>query len=654
MEPAEPIAQRTRSRTSQPVAPPRVGPIPPPRVGPTPSAEPIARRTRSHTQQAQLVTPIKAASRQYPAAFLSRLALPVLTESGRELNYRQLIRDPHYADVWSTSYANELGRLCQGIGKGAQGPSNQRVEGTDTFRPIRYEDIPKDRRKDICHTMVVCEVRPQKADPNRTRITLAGGHIQYPGDVGTPTGSLDLVKLMINSVLSRRNARFACFDAKNFYLQTPMARSEYVRIKLSDIPQEVIDEYNLLPRVHNGWVYYEVVRGCYGLPQAGKLANDLLRKRLDKAGYYEAATTPGLWRHKWRPVQFVLIVDDFGVEYVGEQHAQHLLTVLRKDYEMTTDWTGSKFAGVDLEWNYAANHSERTCRLSMDGYIERVLRKHGHPQPKRPQHAPHKHREIIYGAAEQLTPEEDSSPELDEAGKKRIQEIVGALLYYGRAVDNKILVALSAIGAQQASPTERANAAIDQLLDYCATYPDDGILYRSSDMLIAAHADAGFHNESKGRSRAGAHIFLSEDAPMPKWNGAVLTIAQIIKFVMTSASEAELGALFITAQALVPIRNTLEEMGWPQKRTPIQTDNSAAAGVVNNTIVPRKLKAMDRRLHWLRCRDSQGQFRYYWAPGSMNWGDYSTKHHPPIYHTSHRLQFAGYTICIQDVASIEQ
>ena len=54
------------------------------------------------------------------------------------------------------------------------------------------------------------------------------------------------------------------------------------------------------------------------MPQAGKLANDLLRKRLDKAGYYEAATTPGLWRHKWRPVQFVLIVDDFGVEYVGE------------------------------------------------------------------------------------------------------------------------------------------------------------------------------------------------------------------------------------------------------------------------------------------------------------------------------------------------
>ena len=56
--------------------------------------------------------------------------------------------------------------------------------------------------------MVVCEYRPQKEEPNRTRITLVGGHIKYPGDLGTPTGSLDLVKMIINSVLYRRNARF--------------------------------------------------------------------------------------------------------------------------------------------------------------------------------------------------------------------------------------------------------------------------------------------------------------------------------------------------------------------------------------------------------------------------------------------------------------
>ena len=93
-------------------------------------------------------------------------------------------------------------------------------------------------------------------------------------------------------------------------------------------------------------------------------------------------------------------------------------------------------------------------------------------------------------------------------------------------MDNKLLIGLSAIGVQQASATEQTSAAIDQILDYCATYPADGILYGSNDMVLCAHSDAGFHNESKGRSRAEAHIFLSENDAMPRWNGPVLTLAQ--------------------------------------------------------------------------------------------------------------------------------
>ena len=98
---------------------------------------------------------------------------------------------------------------------------------------------------------------------------------------------------------------------------------------------------------------------------------------------------------------------------------------------------------------------------------------------------------------------------------------------------------------------------------------------------------------------------------------------------MSSASEAELGAMFITAQEMVAMRQKLQEMKWPQPTSPIQTDNSSASGVINNTIVPRKLKTMDRHLHWLRCREAQGQFRYYWSSGNLNWEDYSTKHHQP-------------------------
>ena len=149
---------------------------------------------------------------------------------------------------------------------------------------------------------------------------------------------------------------------------------------------------------------------------------------------------------------------------------------------------------------------------------------------------PHRHREIVYGDKEQLTQEEDTSPALDAAGIKRVQAIVGALLYYARAVDNKLLVALSTTGGQQEAATEKTNEAINQLLDYYATYPNNGLVYRSSDMILCAHLDAGFHNKSRGRSRAGAHIFLAEYEPIPKWNGPVLTIAQIMKFVMASVS----------------------------------------------------------------------------------------------------------------------
>ena len=110
-----------------------------------------------------------------------------------------------------------------------------------------------------------------------------------------------------------------------------------MRIKLSEIPQKFIEEYDLTQSAQNGWIYFEILRGCYGLPQSDRLANDLLRTRLEKTGYYEAATTPGIWSHKWRPIQVVLLVDYFGIEYVGKEHTLHLLKTLEQNYKITTD-----------------------------------------------------------------------------------------------------------------------------------------------------------------------------------------------------------------------------------------------------------------------------------------------------------------------------
>jgi hypothetical protein len=123
-----------------------------------------------------------------------------------------------------------------------------------------------------------------------------------------------------------------------------------------------------------------------------------------------------------------------------------------------------------------------------------------------------------------------------------MQKIIGSLLYYARALDNKLLVALNAIAACQSKATIHMEQLVHTLLDYIATYPNDGIVYRASDMVLCAHMDASYLNETKSHSRARAHIYLSEDDPIPRFNGAVLTIATIIKFVMALAAEAELAA----------------------------------------------------------------------------------------------------------------
>ena len=92
---------------------------------------------------------------------------------------------------------------------------------------------------------------------------------------------------MINSVLSRKGAKFITYKICNYYLATPLDYPEYVKIKLTDIPQEFIDEYNLQDYVHEGCVYFEIRNGVYGLPQSGSLANDLLETRLLKNDYYQ-------------------------------------------------------------------------------------------------------------------------------------------------------------------------------------------------------------------------------------------------------------------------------------------------------------------------------------------------------------------------------
>ena len=585
------------------------------------------------------LSPKQAASRKFPAQLLIEMANAVLDDAtGELLEYRHLIRHPVYQKVWGKSMGKEIGRLAQGL--------DGVVEGTDTLDFITRDDIPRDRWQDITYARIVCNYRPEKSDPNRVRITVGGNRINYPGDCGTPTADIFTFKMLLNSIISTPGARFMTMDISNFYLMTPLKRKEYLRMKLSDMPANVINQYNLRDKATaDGYVFVAVKRGMYGLPQAGILAQELLEKRLNAEGYHQSKLTPGLWTHEWRPICFTLVVDVFGVKYVGEEHVLHLFNTIKEHYDVTTDWTGTRYLGLTLDWDYA----QKQVHMSMPEYVPDALVRFKHERPRRTQTAPHASIPITYGAKQQYAPAEAEANELDKKGKLFVQQVLGTFLYYARAVDCTMLVALSAIAAEQARPTEVTMRKVDQFLDYAACNPSAIVTYRASDMVLTVHSDASYLSESKARSQAGGHFFLSNNAQFPANNGAVHTVAQLIKAVMSSAAEAEIGAMFVNARDAVPACRTLEEMGHPQPKTPMQTDNAAAHMVVSNNVQPKRTKAMDMRFHWLRDRAAQQQFRYYWRPGPKNLGDYHTKHHPGSHHVNMRGEFLSPPGVLEDL-----
>jgi hypothetical protein len=195
-----------------------------------------------------------------------------------------------------------------------------------------------------------------------------------------------------------------------------------------------------------------------------------------------------------------------------------------------------------------------------------------------------------------------------------------------------MLTALSSISSAQAKPTKATMASVKLILDYAATHPHTILTYHASDMVLVIQSNTSYLSKPKARSQASGHFFMSSDTADPANNGAVLNIAQLIKAVVLSTAEAELRALYIITRKAVPMQNLLQEMGHPQPPTSTQTDNSTALRVVTSNIQPRQTKAMVMRFYWLRDREAQKQFKFFWRPGKTNLGNYSTKHHCSAHH----------------------
>ena len=246
---------------------------------------------------------------------------------------------------------------------------------------------------------------------------------------------------------------------------------------------------------------------------------------------------------KMRAVTFTLVVDNFGIKYVGERHLQHLLSALRDLYTISTDATGTHFLVLKPEWDYDLG----TVTISMPGYVQVALTRFQHALPSRRQASPHAWTRPIFGQrAPQLAPSLDATPPLLEDTASRIRQIVGVFLYYAVALDCTMLVALGTLASQQNAPTEQTMTALVQFLDYAALNPSATITYHTSGMCLHFESDASYLSAPAARSRAVGLFYLGAHPDPPGTppdataapNGIIHVLCHTLGNVMSSAMEA--------------------------------------------------------------------------------------------------------------------
>jgi hypothetical protein len=220
----------------------------------------------------------------------------------------------------------------------------------------------------------------------------------------------------------------------------------------------------------------------------------------------------------------------------------------------------------------------------MPGYITNVLNKLQHDTPKTPQHTPSRYVTPDYGAKMQYATQ-DETPPLSYTECTTIKRVTGSVLYDSRAIDPTVSMPLNDIETEQTTATEITKTAAGHLLDYLATHPDATIQFHASAMILHVHSEASYLSVSKASSRLGGLFYLGYNPPNEEnLNGSILNIASVIRNVVASSAESEVGACFQNAQTAAPLRVILVELGHKQPETPLRKENSTASGILNETI----------------------------------------------------------------------
>ena len=159
--------------------------------------------------------------------------------------------------IWEIALSNELGQLAQGV---------RQVNGNEIINFIPYTDVPKEKL--VAYANMVCDVRPLKTEKFRLRLTVQGDCLQYPDYTASPAASLLEAKLLLNSTISQssKDAEFITIDIKDFFLQTVMSESEYMKNHSKYFLQDIQQQYDIDKLINTDrYVYCRIKKGMYGL-----------------------------------------------------------------------------------------------------------------------------------------------------------------------------------------------------------------------------------------------------------------------------------------------------------------------------------------------------------------------------------------------------
>lgn len=537
-----------------------------------------------------------------------------LTEDGRPLTYQRAKSGPDHLQ-WSQAEATELRKL---------------IKDYNCMKPIHNFEQPLHRRKDTSYYNPQVKEKKLKdgSIEHRVRGTYGGNIQSYSLPLSAHVAEMEVVKTLLISIASDRAnnkyAKFAHFDIKDFYLAAPLPQPEYIRLTKHQLPTEIINEFNLHQYQDNkGAVLFEINKSLYGLRQAGRVSQERLLNHLSQHDYYQDDNVPCLFHHKTRNIHFTLVVDDFGIKYFRKQDVDHLHTVLTKLYPVKVDYNATEYLGFKINFNDA----KRTVTLSMPGYVSKLLERHADIIPQRARSTPEDYQPVNYGNPDnQKDPLPENSPLLTAKDIKRLQSIIGSLLYYARAVDPTILHAVNHAASLQSHPTAAVFDRAKRILQYLKMHPNHRLTYQACDMILYGMSDASYLSRSGSRSVAGGFTYLgNRTSPTTIINPPIVAISSILPTVAASVAEAEYGSAFLLAQQALWIRTILNALGYAQPITTILCDNQCATNIAMRDTKLRRAKSISMRYHWLRDQVALKNFKLIWIKSEDNIADIFTK-----------------------------